>query len=128
MIRASTQIYFDVGLYSKSFEAYEDIFKGCLVVTNINGRILKATTNCIGIATQEILTGFAGNVQYQGIVNLDDWTDSIGAADLSINQDYYLDTDGTMTNVPPSSGYSQYIGRAVSLRELELNIKYSIKL
>jgi hypothetical protein len=117
---------------SKIYEASEDIQIGYAVATNIQGRIIKASSNdnkmCLGIATEQILTGYSGNIQYGGIISLNDWSLATGSVNLSINQNYYLGVDGLLTTTPPTAGYSQYLGKAISTNGLQLEINYFIKL
>jgi hypothetical protein len=117
---------------SKIYEASEDIQVGFAITTNIQGRIIKASSNankmCLGIATEQILTGYSGNIQYGGIVSLNNWFLATGSVNLSINQNYYLGIDGLLTTTPQTVGYSQYLGKAVSANELQLEINYYIKL
>lgn len=109
------------------------IEKGQPITGKIDGSIELAvnsgTKDCIGIASEQILTAHSGKIIDDDVLELSDWILISGANNLTPKQIYYLsDTAGMITNTVPISGYVQIIGISITSTKLQININESIKL
>lgn len=86
--------------------------------------------DCNGFAIEEIAEKFSGFVYANGeILELADWNLITASGFLTPKQLYYLsDSPGRIQPFPPSVGYSQLVGEALTITRLQINIQQSIKL
>lgn len=102
---------------------------GQLIWQSPTGAVLAdATTHTkpvVAIAVLDVAPTMSGKYQYEGNLQLSDWTDSAGTTTLSQGSYYYLsDVAGKMQTFPPSgNGRSfQQVGFAVAPNILAINI------
>lgn len=90
-----------------------------------------ALPNVIGIVAEFILISATGAVQTDGklTASTGDWDARTGqTGGLTAGSVYYLDSWGTLTTTPPTSGYLTRLGIAVNATDLEIKISRPIKL
>jgi len=109
------------------------LFKGAIVHLDQTGVLLarndQANKDAIGINTASCAVGGTATIVTEGALRLTDWTDVIGAALLTVGTKYYLDaTPGKLTSTPPSSGWLQLVGTAITTTDLDLEIERAIQL
>lgn len=86
---------------------------------------------CVGLATEDIAVGFTGVILVDGPLELADWTDVTGSADLVPLGVYFLDTvSGKLTTTPPETvGYVlQRCGVQLTPAILQIKVDYPINL
>ncbi len=80
----------------------------------------------VGLAVLFINPAASGGIQTEGVFELANWTDVIGAASLTAKAIYYLDpaTAGMLTATAPTTTGQvvQVVGRAVSTTKLDIEI------
>ena len=108
-------------------EASATISPGMVVKLNSSGQALLAQSNSssnlgFALATQSIAPSATGIVKHTGKLALADWTDVIGATNLTVGAWYYLSdtTAGMLTTTAPT--IAQKIGYAISSTELLLKV------
>jgi hypothetical protein len=117
-----------------SAEADVDIKAGQALHVKVNSHVELATNNTnpqvAGIAIVDANTTFACDYVSSGEVDLPDWTDATGAANLTTGSVYYLDVNGRITTTSPTSaGISVVkIGRAITNSTLDVEIEPPILL
>ena len=88
--------------------------------------------NIVGLSLTNTNPNFACTYQTSGIFTLSDWTNVTGAALLTPNSFYFLDSNnfGKLTNVSTSipGQYSIRIGYALDTTNLDISNKLQIKL
>jgi hypothetical protein len=85
----------------------------------------------VGIALEDIPSGFVGEVQVNGVITLTNWTNAIGSVNLTALGRYFLGVNyGKMSTVAPTVGgsYVQPVGRALSTNMFELSLESTIQL
>mgnify|MGYP003146574639 CR=1 FL=1 len=104
---------------------------GQIVATHSSGTgvVLANATDtsvpAVGLMRAQTADTVSGDVQTDGVYELSDWTNVIGATTLSAKAKYYLDTtDGLLTATPPSTSGNivQLVGRAISPTKLDISI------
>lgn len=83
-----------------------------------------------GLALAAAGSGFAATYAAGGRLELSDWTDATGAAELTVNAVYYLGGSGGIATVAPTTAGETVteIGQAVGPLVLNLNIKRPVLL
>ncbi len=81
------------------------------------------TTLAIGLAIGNMNVGEPGVIITTGQIELDDWTDVTGSADLTVNANYFLDSvAGKLSTTPPTNLINQIVGRAVTTKILAITL------
>ncbi|MDX1960142.1 MAG: hypothetical protein SFU98_16355 [Leptospiraceae bacterium] len=105
------------------------LVKGQAVTINGSGQVILAkadaagTANVLGFVRENTIDpNVSGSIQIEGQLELIDWTDLTGGADLSAGSDYYLSASdaGKLTTVAPTTPgqYVCFVGFAVSAKTL----------
>ena len=89
------------------------------------------TKHAFGIAKTQAAVGVALDIVTDGVLEIEDWTNTIGTANLTPNASYWLSTTaGRLTTTPPSTAGQivQYVGRALSTTQLIIEIDPAVLL
>lgn len=82
-----------------------------------------------GLTTTEVVQGAIAAYVDDGFIDRTDWTAITGAPSLTTNADYYLgDTPGTLTEIPPETGYLSRVGFAATANRLSIELETPIQL
>lgn len=114
-------------------EGSATIFLGALVHRTTTGVLLARNDvtgkSAIGMCILAAASGSTATIATEGAVTLNDWTAIMGATVLTLDALYFLDaTVGKMTTTPPTTGWSQPIGKATSTTTLDLEIVEALRL
>jgi len=121
-----------------SAEADEEIKAGQTLYLKNNGHVALAkadniaTADVIGIALDNVQATFACRFIDDAKITVSDWTNIIGASNLTIGSVYYLDPDnyGRLTKVAPNTvgDYVVKVGIALTTNTLQIEIERPILL
>ncbi|MEI6987410.1 MAG: hypothetical protein WCK65_14905 [Rhodospirillaceae bacterium] len=109
---------------------------GMAVYNNGGFQVMKADAatdakaNVLGLAWTSAIVDAYVNVQTDGVLELADWGPATGGTDtfLVSGAQYFLGVEGLITNTPPTTGNSVYIGRSISPQKMEISIERPIGL
>jgi len=111
-----------------SYAAGEDIEAGMPLYMPADGKLYHARADDLdksevcGVASGSASEGGQVEVVMAGIVSLENWTDAIGAVELTAGTIYYLAETGGLTAVVPTTINDAFmlVGRALSVNDLEV--------
>jgi hypothetical protein len=109
-----------------------DIASGNLITVNGSGEVVLADFRISGVvsgmAIQDVKIGDGVPFIRTGRVHREDWTSIIGNPKLEAGSEYFLDYDGFMTTMPPTTGYVVKVGQAITPELFSLLIFNSVRL
>lgn len=114
-----------------SAETTETVTINQLVAIQPNGLLQLADSNSTILSGLALTSGNPGEQVFYitfGQLSSNDWTSVIGDINLEVGAYYYLRQSGSMSTVPPNSGFLVRVGQAQSLSAFNINIQTSIKL
>ena len=108
-----------------SFTAGASITKHTIVYMGVDERVYVASSDeidqmhrVIGISKTSANIGASVSVVMFGIVD--------GFAGLSAGMPYFFDTNGNLSHIPPTIGYTQCLGTAIGSSKIHVNIQVPI--
>jgi len=89
----------------------------------------QAPARLAGLAVTSAIATVSVDFITDGHLELDDWTDVIGTAELTPGATYFLSsTAGRLTTTPPSTGFIVVAGKALTTQTFHINITEPIGL
>lgn len=109
-----------------------DIASGNLITVETSGEVVLADFRISGVvsgmALQDVKIGDGVPFIRTGRIHREDWTLIIGNPKLEAGFEYFLDYDGFMTTMPPTTGYVVKVGQAITPELFSLLIFNSVRL
>lgn len=115
-------------------EASATAFVGAFVHKTTTGITLarndQASKDAVGcVIGTAAAPGENATVVTENAVTLTDWTNALGATQLTVGTDYFLSaTPGKITATPNTSGWLQFVGTAITAYTLDLRIGQAVRL
>ena len=115
-------------VYAQDADAGETIKKAQVVHMATDGKLYVAdsvnNTNVVGFAMKDVVTGDKLEYGALGSLEMTDWTVLTGGegAALQIGKKYFLQADGTIKTVIPTTGWMIHVGDGATATSINIEI------